>query len=145
MNWKYEAIEKLRQYEAKKQALTSIPTEIARLESSMRSIRSATTDGTPVQGGGSTREDMMLSNIVHREELGRALEQARIWVRLVDAGLELLSPEERLVLDRFYIHPAKGNVDRLCEELGIEQSSAYRRRDKALHRFTLCLYGGIEN
>ncbi len=71
MNWKYEAIEKLRQYEAKKQALTSIPTEIARLESSMRSIRSATTDGTPVQGGGSAREDMMLSNIVHREELGR--------------------------------------------------------------------------
>ncbi len=145
MDWKREAVEKLRQYEAKKQALESIPAEIARLESKATSIRSATADGTPVKGGGSGREDMMLSNIVHREELGRSLEQARIWVRLVDAGLELLSPEERLILDRFYINPAKGNVDRLCGELKIEQSSVYRRRDKALHHFTLCLYGCIES
>lgn len=144
MNWKYEAVEKLRQYEAKRQALRSIPAEIARLESAMKSIRSASADGTPVQGGGSGREDMMLSNIVHREELERALEQARAWVALVDAGLEILSPEERLILDKFYIHPEKGNVDRLCGELKVEQSSVYRRRDKALHHFTLSLYGCCE-
>ena len=77
MNWKYEAIEKLKEYSAKKQSLKSIPEEMARLESVMQSIRSATADGTPVSGGGSGREDMMLSNIVHREELARSLEQAR--------------------------------------------------------------------
>ena len=42
MNWKYEAIDKLKQYGAKKQALRSIPVEISRLESAMKSIRSAT-------------------------------------------------------------------------------------------------------
>lgn len=144
MNWKFEAIEKLKQYEAKKQSLRSIPEEIARLESAMQSIRSATADGTPVQGGGSGREDMMLSNIVHHEELERAMEQAQKWVALVDAGLEILSEEERLILDRFYIHPAKGNVDRLCGELGVEQATAYRYRDKALRHFTISLYGGTE-
>lgn len=144
MNWKFEAIEKLKQYEAKKQSLTSIPEEIARLESAMQSIRSATADGTPVKGGGSGREDAMLSNIVHREELERSLEQAQKWVALVDAGLEILNEEERNILDRFYIHPERGSVDRLCGELGIEQSSVYRRRDKALHHFTLCLYGCSE-
>ncbi len=143
MNWKYEAMERLRQYEAKKRALKSIPEEITRLETAMASIRSATADG-PVKGGGSGREDMLLSNIVHREELGRALEQARIWVRLVDAGLELLSPEERLILDRFYINPAKGNVDRLCGELGVEKSQVYSKKDAALRRFTISLYGGVE-
>ena len=61
MNWKYEAIEKLKEYSAKKQSLKSIPEEMARLESAMQSIRSATADGTPVSGGGSGREDMMLS------------------------------------------------------------------------------------
>lgn len=145
MNWKFEAMEKLKQYEAKKQALKSIPMEISRLELAMKSIRSATADGTPVSGGGSGREDMMLSNIVHREELERSLEQAQKWVDLVEAGLEILCEDERLILDRFYINPAKGNVDRLCGELGIEQATAYRRRESALRHFTICLYGSVEN
>ena len=144
MNWKFEAIEKLKQYEAKKQSLTSIPEEIARLESAMQSIRSATADGTPVKGGGSGREDAMLSNIVHREELERSLEQAQKWVALVDAGLEILRDEERLILDRFYIHPERGNVDRLCGELGVEKSQVYARKDSALHHFTISLYGCSE-
>lgn len=144
MNWKIEAVDKLRQYEAKKQSLKSIPEETARLESAMKSIRSATSDGTPVHGGGSGREDMMLSNIVHREELDRALEQAQIWVGLVDAGLELLTDEERLILDRFYVHPAKGNVEKLCEALNVEKSQVYTKKDNALRRFTICLYGGTE-
>ena len=46
MNWKFEAMEKLRLYEAKKQSLRSIPEEIERLESAMKSIRSATADET---------------------------------------------------------------------------------------------------
>lgn len=144
MDWKKEAIDKLRRYEAKKQALVSIPAEIRRLELKAGSIRSATADGTPAQGGGSGREDMMLSNIVHREELERSLEQARICVELTTAGLEILNDEERLVLDRFYIHPGKGNLDRLCGELGVEKSQAYERRNCALRKFTIALYGVTE-
>lgn len=145
MNWKFEAMEKLKQYEAKKQSLQSIPQEIARLELAMKSIRSATADGTPVQGGGSGREDMLLSNIVHRQELERSLEQAKKWVKIVEGGLAVLGEDERLILDRFYINPAPGNVDRLCGELGIEQATVYRRREKALHHFTLSLYGCSES
>lgn len=145
MNWKIEAMGKLKQYEAKKQALQNIPMEIARLELAMKSIRSATADGTPVQGGGSGREDMLLSNIVHREELQRALEQAKAWVKIVEGGLSVLGEDERLILDRFYINPAPGNVDRLCGEMGIEQATVYRRREKAIHHFTISLYGCIES
>lgn len=145
MNWKNEAIEKLRDYEAKKQCLSSIPAEIRQLKEQYGAIRSSTSDGTPVSGGGSGREDVLLSNIVKREELERTLRQAAGWVRLVDAGLEILSQEERLLLDRFYIHPARGNVDRLCEELGVEKAAVYRRKDAALRHFTLCLYGAVEN
>lgn len=144
MNWKSEAVDKLRQYEAKKLSLVNIPLEISRLESAARGIRSAASDGTPVSGGGSGREDMLLSNIVHREELERSLEQAQKWVALVDAALAILSTEERLLLERFYVHPERGSVDRLCEELRCEKATVYRRRDKAIHRFTLALYGGTE-
>ena len=144
MNWKFEAIEKLREYEARKQSLTTIPDEIRRLELDYTRIRSATRDGTPVRGGGSTREDMLLSNIVHREELERALEMARMWVALVDAGMDPLTPEERLVLERFYMRPERGNVERLCQELGLEKTAVYDRRDKALRHFVLALYCGPE-
>lgn len=142
MNWKFEAIEKLKEYTARKNAITSIPEEIKRLEEDAQRIRAASTDATPVQGGGSTREDMLLSNIVHREELQRRLSDARRWVDIVDGGLAVLSDEDRLVLDRFYMHQMRGNVERLRNELGLEdERSVYKRKDKALRRFTLSLYG----
>ena len=144
MNWKREAIDKLKNYEAHKQALECLPKEIKRLESAYTGIRSATTDGTPVSGGGNTREDSMLSNIVHRDELKRRLKEARLWVAQVDKALAVLDDEERLVLDRFYIHRAKGAVEALCESLGLEKSAVYDRRDKAFRHFTLALYGVTE-
>ena len=144
MNWKREAIDKLKNYEAHREALENIPKEIKRLESAYAGIRSATTDGTPVSGGGNTREDSMLSNIVHRDELKRRLKEARLWVVQVDKALAVLDDEERLVLDRFYIHRAKGNVGELCERLNVEQATVYRKRDSALRRFTIALYGVTE-
>lgn len=144
MNWKREAIDKLKNYEAHKQALECLPKEIRRLESAYTGIRSATTDGTPVSGGGNTREDSMLSNIVHRDELKRRLKEARLWVAQVDKALAVLDDEEQLVLDRFYIHRTKGAVEALCESLNLEKSAVYDRRDRALRHFTLALYGITE-
>ena len=144
MNWKREAIDKLKNYEAHKQALECLTKEIRRLESAYTGIRSATTDGTPISGGGNTREDSMLSNIVHRDELKRLLKEARLWVFMVDKALAVLDDEEQLVLDRFYIHRTKGTVEALCESLNLEKSAVYDRRDKALRHFTLALYGVTE-
>ena len=144
MNWKREAIDKLKNYEAHQKALETIPKEIRRLEINYASIRSATTDSTPVSGGGSTREDVMLSNIIHRDELNRRLQESKLWVDVVDAALGVLGDEERLVLDQFYIHQARGAVRELCERLNLEKSAVYDRRDKALRHFTLALYGVTE-
>ena len=63
---------------------------------------------------------------------------------IVEGGLSVLDDEERLVLDRFYIHRAKGNVGELCERLNVEQATVYRKRDIALRRFTIALYGPLE-
>lgn len=144
MNWRHEAIDKLRNYEAHKQALECLPKEIRRLESAYTGIRSATTDGTPVSGGGNTREDSMLSNIIHRDELKRQLKEAGLWVSQVDEALDILSDEEKMVLERLFIHPVKGAMSALSEQLNIDKTTVYRRRDKALRRFTIALYGAVE-
>ena len=141
MNWKREAIDKLKNYEAHRQALENIPREIKRLESAYTGLRSASTENAPVSGGVGTREDCVLSNIVLRDELKRRLKEARLWTAQVDKALAVLGEEEKLVLDRFYIQRAKGNAGELCERLNVEQATVYRKRDSALRRFTIALYG----
>lgn len=144
MNWKAEAKEKLRRYDAMRLATINIPEELKRLEIDAQSIRSAKTDGDVVCGGGSKREDAMINNIVERQELERTLEQAHIWLRATDRALTALSPEDKLLLHKMYIYPHKGNPEQLSKELGVEISSVYRRRDKALKHFTVALYGIAE-
>ena len=145
MNWKAEAMEKLRRYDAMRHALRNIPEEMARLELDAKRIRSARADTPPVQGGGNRREEQLLDNLVHRQELQWLLQQARSWVNMTERALSTLSPEEKLILHRMFILPERGSLERLCQELGVEQASIYRRRDRALHRFTLALYGAEES
>ncbi len=145
MKWDCEAIEKLKKYEKMKAALENIQAEIHRLELERTSIRSAMADGAPVRGGGNRREDRLLTNIVMREELDRQLARTREWVEMTDRGLACLDDEERLVLDRIYIHGHRGAVSQLMEELGLEKSQIYVRKENAIRHFTIALYGGVES
>ena len=62
-------------------------------------------------------------------------------VALESGALSALTHEEELILRRMYICPQRGSVNMLCNELGVEQSSIYRKRDAALYHFTIALYG----
>lgn len=141
MNWKQEAKEKLQRYDAMRLATINIPQEIQRLEIDAHSIRSARIDATPVSGGGNRREEALLNNILHRQELTWTLQQAQAWLQITDRALSALTSREKQILTRLYIYPEKGGLERLCKELDMESSSVYRHRDQALKRFTMALYG----
>lgn len=141
MNWKAEAKEKLQRYDAMRLATINIPSELERLEIDAQSIRSAKLDAPAAASGGGRREDALLNNIVHRQELLWTLQQAQIWLTSTDRALSSLPPREKLILHRLYMYPERGNIERLCKELGMEASSVYRRRDSALKHFTLAYYG----
>lgn len=144
MNWKREAADRLRDYNAKKASLSAIPLELCRLESEFTRIRSATADGTAVRSGGNHREDILLANIIQRGELKIQLEEIKVWVRVVEDALAELDEMEQTVLDRFYINRRKGGADHLCEELHLEKSRVYEIKDRALRKFTLAMYGAME-
>lgn len=145
MNWKTEATEKLRRYDAMCAANRNIPEELSRLEADACSIRSARTDATPVKGGGNRREEALLNNIVHRQELQNRLKYTRQWLRTTNRALNALLPEEKLILSKLYIRPEMGAVEQLCSQLDMEKSNLYRKRDLALHNFTVALYGIAES
>jgi ArpU family phage transcriptional regulator len=141
MNWRNEAMEKLRRYDIMRQALRNIPEEIERLKAEAVTLKSASTDSMFVRGSGSRQEDARINNIIQRQELEQTLRLVRQWLTVTERGLLALDEEQRTILQRLYLYPQKGAIERLCMELGLEQSSVYRKRDQALHRFTAAIYG----
>lgn len=144
MNWKSEAIDRLRRYDSMKTAVQSIPDEIRRLEMEATSIKAVRTDKVPIKSSAADRNDALINNMVQREELEWTLKQAKLWVKTTDTALSNLTPEDKLILHRLFIANERGNIERLCQELNCEQSTVYRKRDQALYRFTVALYGFVE-
>ena len=144
MDFKREAIDKLKSCDAKQQSLQRTSEEILRLEEEMVSLQGASSDSTPVSGGGSTQDEALVNNIALRAELAKARTATKRWLDTVDAALSILNDEEFRILDKMFIHPRKGQVAHLCGELHIEKSALYTKRNAALRRFTLALYGVTE-
>lgn len=145
LNWCIFAIQKLRDYESRKESVKNLKEQISHLEEKAVAIRSATTDSTPVQGGnGNRREEMLIHNITAREELKKNLAIAENEIALTEKGLAALTDNELKILTRFYISRSKGYVERLCDELFISKTELYRQKDEALKKFTMLCYGIVE-
>ena len=139
MNWKEEAAQRLMDYKPMRTSVTSLRRELKRLEMEATALRS----GTVQMGGrgGGSREDRQLNNLIRRQELDAALEHAVLWVKTTEYALSCLDNHEQELLDRIYIRGDWGNVTQLAQDLGMERSTVYRRRDEALRKFTVAMYG----
>lgn len=145
MNWKNEAIHKLKQYKHMCQCLASIPRELERLELAYQSLQGKQLQAVSTPAGFSrSREDAALNNIVHRQELEQALRQATLWVQTVEGALSLLDPESRELLMALYAEDEAPPISEICRRLGLERSTFYRKKDTALACFTLGLYGLVD-
>lgn len=144
MKWKNEAMEKLRRYDMMCAAQENIIREIKRLKEDATSMRRADPSVTPVRGSGSPYDEKLMNNIVQRQELSWTLKQVKQWLANTERGLQALPQEDLMILQRLFLYPRKDSLDRLCKELGVEQSTVYRKRDQALERFTIAMYGFTE-
>lgn len=140
--WKKQAMNDLEMYEARKQALINIPDQIRELEEKLTSIRSQTADSVSVKGGGGSRDDAYLNNIVARDQLQANLEEARRAVSRVTGALSVLNQEEKEILERFYMRPEKGVAFNMADEMGIDRKTVYHRKDAALKKFAAAMYNG---
>lgn len=140
MDWKAEAVEKLKSYQAKKLSLQITAEEIDRLtlqiEEKYRTARRLKMTSKP-------EEAAPLDDIAHRAELLFERDNTRRWVDMMDKALSALSDDERLILDRFYINREADSIELLCEELCLERSRVYQLKDKAVRHFSLVLYGSL--
>ena len=144
-SWKYDIKDDLARYGGQLVAVTTLPDELRRLELEYESIKIANTDTTPVQGGGTVYEDRLLTNIARREKTSMALSMTQIDIERIEAALDCLDETERHIVDTMYIHRQRGAIERLREELGLEdERSVYKRAERALKKLTYALYGREE-
>lgn len=131
MNWKHAAQQQLRSYPALLIAVENLTREL--------SLPSAPAAATGQNSSGEPEHCAALS----RQELTDALQRTKIRTENIRQAFNVLSPEEQEILSTLYFARKTGAVFDLCEQLHLEQSTVYRRRDKALHRFAQALYGAV--
>lgn len=139
--WRRQAEDDLRYYEAKKKSLENIPDQIKELEEILTGIRSQAADSVSVKGGGGSRDDAYLNNIVARDCLNANLEDNRRFVSRVSNALSILTDDEKKLLTRFYIIPERGAAYSMAEEKHVDHKTVYRWKDAALERFATAMYG----
>ena len=146
MNWKNEAVHKLKRYNYMRRSLASIPLDLERLELDSQSLRSPDFRQIATSTGGShRREDALVDNLMHRQELELALQRATLWVQNVEQALDAIDPTSRALLLAVYASEEPIGITQLCQQLNLERSSFYRKRDTGLEAFTLALYGSLES
>lgn len=143
-DWKYNAVQDLKEYQSVQSSLHNLSEEIKNLEIEMQITKGTRFDRTPVQGGGNGYEDRMINNIDRRGRLEENLRIANHKVKRIESGLKVLSDKEKLVLSRFYVERTGDYIDRLCHELGYEKTQIYRIKDMALKKFTLSMFGIVD-
>ena len=64
----------------------------------------------------------------------RELRQMRLAVEQMEEALDMLTEEEREIIDKMYVNPVKYANDFLCEMFSVEVPTVYRRRNKAIKK-----------
>ena len=140
MNWIRETENDLRGLKKRQLAIINIKKQINILLKEFTTLKCAGPEA-PVKGGMSRQEDAMLNNIVKRDRLSATLEIVTELVALVENALKTLSSEDQMILTMFYIDRKPTYIEDLCEKFSIERSQVYRKKDEAIKRLTMTLYG----
>jgi hypothetical protein len=144
IDYKRICIDELKCHSYKLRSLESLPEEIRRYNEQMDGIRSATSDATPVKGGGCGREDHLINAISRRDALSANLAVVKWQTSQVEKGLACLTEKQRRILELFYIRREYGYIQRLCHEFNESERQIYYDKDEALRRYALCRYGLTE-
>ena len=141
VDWKRVAIDDLRSYALQKDSLASTKERAESIAKRLQSPAGGGYDQEPVMCGSSTVEDRWIAGIVEKELLWEAYETTAQHIARVEHGLSVLTDDERLALELFYVRRPARYIDELCDRLCVERAAVYKIKDRALEKFTLAMFG----
>ena len=146
--WKYldkrsAAVDALKDYDGMAFIIANTSNEIKNTRDDMGSIRSPQFDGMPRTHNPQAGEERILKNIEEIDILQERYRQAVEYMEWFKPAWEELSSEERYVLETFYRDEGgqTGAVYEICSQLNVERSTAYNRKNRALAKLAVLLYG----
>lgn len=141
-NGRRVVIDDLERHDMRRSAISNLQQRISELDADMSRLQAVKFDGISVQGKKSTLEERLSAVIDEKTELVERLRKTKAQRKRIEKALEMLAPEEREILQKFYIERADNETKMdLCDEFGFERSELYRRKDKALEHLDFILYG----
>ena len=147
--WKYldkrsATIAALKDYETMRFIIKNTDNEVAAEREKMSAIRSPGYDGMPHAHNPNAQEDRVLNGIQEIDILKERYRQAVEYMDWFQPAWEQLTEDERYVLESFYsdVNCYGSNAAYyIATHFHIEQSSAYKRKNRALDRLTVLLFG----
>ena len=137
------AVDALKDYDSMAFIIANTSNEIKNTRDDMGSIRSPQFDGMPRTHNPQAGEECILKNIEEIDILQERYRQAVEYMEWFKPAWEELSSEERYVLETFYRDEGgqTGAVYEICSQLNVERSTAYNRKNRALAKLAVLLYG----
>ena len=147
--WRYldkrsATIAALKDYESMQFIIKNTSDEIIAQQDKMVGMASPNWDGMPHAHNPNSSEDRIVNGIEEIDILKERYRQAVEYMDWFKPAWEQLTEDERYVLEIFYSdgnYYGSGAVTFVASHFGIEQSSAYKRKNRALDRLTVLLFG----
>ncbi len=147
--WKYldkrsAAVDALKDYGSMKFIIGHTDDEIKSAYEKMGGVSSPQLDGMPRSHNPQASEDRIVKGIEEIDVLKERYRQALEYMAWFLPAWEELTEDERYVLQTFYgednQYGASAIYD-ICDRFGIERSSAYNRKNRALSHLVTLLFG----
>lgn len=147
--WKYldkrsAAVDALKDYSSMKFIIDHTDDEIKAAYQKMGGVSSPQYDGMPHSHNPQAGEDRIIKGIEEIDVLKERYRQAMEYMAWFVPAWNELSEDERYVLETFYGESneyGSSAADEIADYFQIERASAYRRKNRALERLTILLYG----
>lgn len=147
--WKYldkrsAAIAAIKDYGAMQFIIRTTDDEVKKEHDKMASIGGIRYDGVPHSHNPQAAEDRIINCIDEIDVLKERYRQAVEYMDWFRPAWEQLTEDERYVLETFYGDAntyGSNAVYYIAEYFKIEQSSAYKRKNRALDHLTVLLFG----
>lgn len=146
--WKYldkrnATIKVLRDYNSMQFIIENTNDEIKGIQENMVGCGGPSLSGMPKAHNPQAGEDKIIKALDAIDVLKERYRQAKEYMEWFEPAWDSLTEEERYVLETFYTDEVKGSIHDICSHYSIERSSAYNKKNRALDKLTLQLYGCV--
>ena len=147
--WKYldkrsATIAAIKDYEAMQFIIKNTDDEIRTQKDKMVGVGSPKWDGMPHAHNPQAGEDRIVNGIMKIDVLKERYRQAVEYMKWFKPAWEQISEEERYCLETFYGNTntyGSNAIYDIAAHFNVEQSSAYKRKNRALDRLIVLLFG----